>query len=103
MSGRWRKALALLLFVVSCYLFSGCFIYARMLLALLFFFSSRVDRRRELAVGAVCLVFFTAAFLFFYQATEPWRVRIGQELGSIAIGFTRRGLSSAATPSRGSS
>jgi hypothetical protein len=88
----WRKALALLLFVVSCYLYFGSFIYALPFVALLFFFSAKLRRPRELAVGCAFTVLCAAAFSYFCYTTDRWRVRIHEEVGSILIGFSRRGL-----------
>jgi hypothetical protein len=89
---RMRKALCGFLFILSFYLYFGTFLYAPLFIALVFFFSTRLQRRREMLIGLAGLVVFGALFSYVYYTTETWRTRIGQEIGSIRIGFTARGL-----------
>jgi len=89
---RARKALALGLIGLSLYLYFGSILYAVPFSVLVFFFSSKANRRRELVFGAVCLVGFSLVFASIYHSTGDWRQRVHEELNSIAIGFTHDGM-----------
>lgn len=92
LSERWRKGLAVLLFVVSCYFYFGCFLYALPFLALVFFFSRKAERRRELVLAGIACVLFVAAFFAAYHVTNLWGVRIRETLVHAMKGFSRQGL-----------
>jgi hypothetical protein len=88
---RWRKAVAMLLFAVACYLYFGCFTYIVPGLFLVLFFSTKAQRRRDLTIGCVGLVLFAAAMGYFCYTTETWRTRVFQELRSISQDFSHDG------------
>ncbi|MGA7726674.1 MAG: hypothetical protein WCA95_15465 [Opitutaceae bacterium] len=88
---RWRKVVAVALFALSFYLYFGCSIYFVPGFFLLVFFSTKLQRRRELAIGLICFVLFAAAFGLVCYTTDRWKVRVGEELRSISEDFSHFG------------
>ncbi|MFY9925520.1 MAG: hypothetical protein WCA95_04485 [Opitutaceae bacterium] len=88
---RWRKLLAVILWALSCYFYFGCLIYGVPILILIFFFSTKAQRRRELAYGCMGLAVFAAVFALVYQSSYM-KQRVWDELTSIRQDFAPGGL-----------
>jgi hypothetical protein len=89
---RWLKVLAVLMWVLSCYLYFGCFIYFFPFLILLHFFNSKEQRRKSLIVAGVCLVLFALTFSAACYYDAVWRARIQEEFQYILADFSFHGL-----------
>jgi hypothetical protein len=90
--GRWLKVLAVFLFAGSSFLYFGGMVYAVPFFGLVFYFSSREQRRRELWVGALALGAVALVFAGAYHYNDLWSVRIREEFQYILDDFTLDGL-----------
>jgi hypothetical protein len=89
---RWLKALSLFLFAFSCYFYFGCFIYALPFFGLVFYFSSRVQRRRELVLASIGFVMFLAVLVASVTVSDLWWVRVSEEIQYFLDDFSYTGL-----------
>jgi hypothetical protein len=89
---RWLKILSLFLFAFSCYFYFGGFIYAIPFFGLIFYFSSRAQRRRELILAGVGFVIFLAVLAGTVTVNDLWWVRIREELQYFLDDFSFSGL-----------
>jgi hypothetical protein len=85
---RWRKAVAIFLWALSCYLYFGVLLYGVPIFILVFVFSTKLQRRRELVFG---LPVFAAVFSVIYE-TSYLKIRVWDELTSIGQDFSQGGL-----------
>jgi len=90
--GRWLKVLAVVLFAGSSFLYFGGMIYAIPFFGLVFYFSTREQRRRELWTGAVALAVVGLLFAGAFRYNDLWSVRIREEFQYILDDFTFAGL-----------
>jgi hypothetical protein len=90
--GRWLKVLAVFLFAGSSFLYFGGMVYAVPFFGLVFYFSSREQRRRELWIGTLALGVVALLFAGAYNYNDLWSVRIREEFQYILDDFTLDGL-----------
>lgn len=67
---------AITLFFVGCYYYFGGLLYGPPLLALIFAYSSREQRRREVLWGSVGAAVIGVTFLLTFASNAVWRVRV---------------------------
>lgn len=72
----WRKAIALTLFALSCFLYFGGLIYAAPFLILVVVFGIKARRRRELVAACVGVLVFLMVSAFAYNINNLWGHRI---------------------------
>jgi hypothetical protein len=89
---RCLKVLSLFLFAFSCFFYFGGFVYAIPFFGLVFYFSSRVQRRRELILASMGFMAFLAVLLVSVTINNLWWVRISEELQYIMDDFSVQGL-----------
>jgi hypothetical protein len=89
---RWIKAFAVFLFFASCYFYFGGLMYGLPFLLLIVFFSSEAQRRWELWVGCLGMIAFMVLFVFMYNVSDLWGLRVREELQFVMKAFTRDGF-----------
>jgi hypothetical protein len=92
LSARRLKVLSVSLFALSCYLYFGCLLYAVPFLLLVFYFSTKAQRRTELKFAWIGALAFVAVFLATYRITDLWGLRIRETLEHVLRAFSRQGL-----------
>lgn len=89
---RCIKALALLLFAVSCYFYFGGFMYTVPFFILIVILGSKAQRRVELAAACVGMVAFLVFFAAIYNINDLWGLRIREEMAFVQKIFSHGGL-----------